>query len=44
MMVKRAERNVADRSSWELDGHDFKIDHFIQNYYEHLVTRRDRSR
>ena len=44
LLIDRAELNVSTRSTWELDGHDIKIDHFILNYYVHLTTYHERPR
>ena len=43
--IERARRHASKRaSSWQLDGHDIKIDHFIKNYYDDLLPRRHRSK
>lgn len=43
-MIHRAALQNGDKSAWELDGDDIKIDHFIKNYYEHLLPARHRQR
>ncbi len=32
------------KTAWQLDGDDIKIDHFIKNFYKHLVPHDDRSK
>ena len=44
LMIERAKFNVSTRSTWQLDAHDIKIDHFILNYYVHLTTYHERPR
>ena len=44
LLIDRAEMNVSTRSTWQLDAHDIKIDHFILNYYVHLTTYHERPR
>ena len=43
-MIQRAALENDDKSAWELDGDDIKIDHFIRNYYDHLLPAKDRNR
>ena len=44
-VIDRARRHASKRaSSWQLDGHDIKIDHFLKNYYDDLLPRRHRSK
>ncbi len=43
-MLQRAALQNGDKSAWELDGDDIKIDHFLKNYYEHLLPARHRQR
>ena len=44
-IIDRARRHASKRaSSWQLDGHDIKIDHFIKNYYDDLLPRQHRSK
>ena len=33
-MISRARLVIGDRSAWQLDGHDIKIDHFLRNFYQ----------
>lgn len=43
-MMHRSMRHDGDRSSWQIDGDDIKIDHYLKNYYDYLVPKEDRSR
>ena len=43
-MISRAALENGDKSAWELDGDDIKIDHFIKNYYDYLLPARHRRR
>ena len=43
-MIHRAALVNEDKSAWELDGDDIKIDHFIKNYYDQLLPAEHRQR
>ena len=43
-MMSRARKNVGNRTPWTLDGADIRIDHFVRNYYRHLVIEVERQR
>lgn len=43
-LISRARRGVGQRTAWQLDGDDIKIDHFLRNYYQSLLPVTDRAK
>ena len=43
-MISRAQKNIGDRTPWTLDGADISIDHYVRNFYRHLVIEAERQR
>ena len=46
MMIERSKRPVDDfhTTSWQLDGEDLKIDHYLSMYYTDLTPQDDKRR
>ena len=46
MMIQRSKRPVDDfhTTSWQLDGEDIKIDHYLSMYYSDLTPQDDKRR
>ncbi len=40
-MISRARKGVPERTAWQLDGDDIKVDHFLRNYYQWLLPKPD---
>ncbi len=43
-IISRSRLNNEDKSAWVLDGDDIKIDHFINNYYNRMLPKEERSK